>query len=75
MDRQTLNKLALMLQGLAYRVSAVEYVSPLDTPKNLLIRATRFSGFNREKYQACQELVRELHADPTLLKELAGLIG
>ena len=65
----------MILEAFGYRVSAVEYVSPLDTPKNLLIRATRFSGFNREKYRVCQELVKELHADPTMLKELAGLAG
>ena len=62
----------MVLEAFGYRVSAVEYVSPLDTPKNLLIRATRVSGFNREKYKACQEFVKDLNADPTLLKELAG---
>lgn len=63
----------MVLEAFGYKVSVVEYVSPLDTPKNLLIRATRVSGFNREKYRICQEFVRELNADPTILKELMGL--
>lgn len=63
----------MILEAFGYKVSAVEYVSPLDTPKNLLIQATRVSGFNRTKYKACEDLVKELHADPTLLKELAGM--
>jgi len=65
----------MVLEAFGYKVSAVEYVSPLDTPKNLLIRANRVSGFSREKYRACQEFARELNADPTLLKEIAGLAG
>lgn len=63
----------MILEAFGYKVSAVEYVSPLDTPKNLLIRAARSSGFNREKYKVCQDLVKALHADPALLRELAGL--
>lgn len=31
---------ALKLEAEGYKVSVVEYISPLDTPKNLLIRAT-----------------------------------
>lgn len=65
----------MALEAFGYRVSAVEYVSPLDTPKNLLIRAVRVARFNREKYRACRELAKELHADLTLLKELDALVG
>ena len=32
---------ALKLEAEGYKVSVVEYISPLDTPKNLLIRAVR----------------------------------
>lgn len=32
---------ALRLEAAGYKVSVVEYISPLDTPKNLLIRAVR----------------------------------
>lgn len=65
----------MILEAFGYKVSTVEYISPLDTPKNLLIRATRSAGFNREKYRACEELAKELHANPALMRELAGLIG
>ncbi len=37
----------LKLEAEGYKVSAVEYISPLDTPKNLLIRAVRTQQENR----------------------------
>ena len=37
---------ALKLEAEGYKVSVVEYISPLDTPKNLLIRATRTGKVN-----------------------------
>lgn len=46
---------ALKLEAEGYRVSVVEYISPLDTPKNLLIRAARTGKENaqaRKKYDA-----------------------
>lgn len=46
---------ALKLEAEGYKVSVVEYISPLDTPKNLLIRATRTGKENRkakEEYNA-----------------------
>ena len=50
---------ALKLEAEGYKVSVVEYISPLDTPKNLLIRATRTNQEN-EKARAAYEKVREL---------------
>lgn len=38
---------ALKLEAEGYKVSVVEYISPLDTPKNLLIRAVRTGRENR----------------------------
>ena len=32
---------ALMLEPKGYNVSVVEYISPLETPKNLMIRAIK----------------------------------
>ena len=46
---------ALKLEAEGYRVSVVEYISPLDTPKNLLIRAVRTGKENpraRQEYDA-----------------------
>ena len=47
-----------------YDVSVVEYVSPLDTPKNIMIKAEKKSGENMDKvmdfYNLCGELGVEL---------------
>ncbi len=50
---------ALKLEAEGYKVSVVEYISPLDTPKNLLIRATR-TGQDNDKARAAYEQVRAL---------------
>lgn len=47
---------ALWLESRGYRVSAVEYISPLDTPKNLLIRAERTGLENQKAAQEYQNL-------------------
>lgn len=51
---------ALRLEAEGYKVSVVEYVSPLDTPKNLLIRAVRTDKDNmraQQEYQAIRRLL------------------
>ena len=51
---------ALKLEAEGYRVSVVEYISPLDTPKNLLIRAVRTGGENakaRAQYEAVRSVL------------------
>lgn len=63
----------MILEAFGYVVSAVDYVSPLDTPKNLLLRAARAGGFNKVKYKACEELIAIIKADPSLLRELADI--
>lgn len=50
----------LRLEAAGYRVSAAEYISPLDTPKNLLIRAVRTGQENpraRVEYEAVRQLL------------------
>lgn len=37
----------LLLETQGYKVSAIEYISPLETPKNLLIRAQKVSDKNQ----------------------------
>lgn len=63
----------MILEAFGYRVSAVEYVSPLDTPKNLLIRSVLTGKFNREKYEACINMAKTLGAEPMLLKETVNI--
>lgn len=48
---------ALKLEAEGYKVSVVEYISPLDTPKNLLIRAVR-TGCENRRAKADYEAVR-----------------
>lgn len=51
---------ALRLEAAGYKVSVVEYISPLDTPKNLLIRAVRTGQDNpraRQEYDAVRRLL------------------
>lgn len=49
----------LLLEGKGYKVSTVEYISPLETPKNLLIRAQKVSEGNEkamEEYYKIREM-------------------
>ena len=48
---------ALKLEAEGYKVSVVEYISPLDTPKNLLIRAVQ-TGHENPKAKAAYAQVR-----------------
>ncbi len=48
---------ALKLEAEGYKVSVVEYISPLDTPKNLLIRGT-YTGKQNLRAQEEYESVR-----------------
>lgn len=50
---------ALLLETQGYKVSTIEYISPLETPKNLLIRAQKVSGKNQraiDEYMKIKEL-------------------
>ncbi len=47
------------LEGRGYKVSVVEYVSPLDTPKNIMIREVAQGGRTEEaEYRQLQALVQ-----------------
>ncbi|MBS3872478.1 MAG: SAM-dependent methyltransferase [Firmicutes bacterium] len=52
----------LALEAAGYKVSVVEYVSPLDTPKNLMIRAERSQ--TTPSARAYDELKRVLKVEP-----------
>ncbi len=56
----------LILEAMGYEVSVVEYISPLDTPKNLMIRALKKSGKNRKAYEEYLNLKEALGIDPAL---------
>ncbi|MGI6085863.1 MAG: class I SAM-dependent methyltransferase [Acetivibrionales bacterium] len=63
----------MVLEAFGYDVSAVEYVSPLDTPKNLLIRAVLSTAFHRKKYDSCLAMAEKISSEPMLIKETVNL--
>lgn len=58
----------IILESMGYEVSIVEYISPLDTPKNLMIRAIKQGGKNRKAYESYIELKEALGIEPTLAR-------
>lgn len=58
----------IILESMGYEVSIVEYISPLDTPKNLMIRAIKQGGKNKKVYQSYLELKESLGIEPTLAR-------
>lgn len=60
----------LLLEAMGYEVSIVEYISPLDTPKNLMIRAVKKSPRNRRAYEEYLELKESLGINPALARLL-----
>lgn len=60
----------LMLESKGYNVSIVEYISPLETPKNLMIRAQRTGKESSSKLDEYKSLCKTLNANPALLRFL-----
>ncbi|MHB1393294.1 MAG: class I SAM-dependent methyltransferase [Clostridia bacterium] len=60
----------LLLEAMGYEVSIVEYISPLDTPKNLMIRAVKKSTRNRKAYEEYLSLKESLGINPALARLL-----
>lgn len=58
----------MLLEALGYKVSIVEYVSPLETPKNLMIRAEKTGGINKAVLDEYKQLKGYLGINPTLEK-------
>lgn len=63
---------ALLLEGLGYKVSIVEYISPLETPKNLMIRAEKSQGGNKKALEEYSNLKSLLNISPSLEKLIYG---
>lgn len=60
----------MLLEAMGYKVSIVEYVSPLETPKNLMIRAEKVGGVNKTALEDYKQLKNMLGINPTLEKLL-----
>lgn len=56
----------LLLETQGYRVSAVEYISPLETPKNLLIRAQKVSEKNQRAIDEYMSIKQKFGIQPYL---------
>ncbi|NLP15170.1 MAG: SAM-dependent methyltransferase [Clostridium sp.] len=61
---------ALLLEAMGYKVSVVEYISPVETPKNLMIRAIKTQSPDPKVLDRYRELKRLLGINPTLEKLL-----
>jgi SAM-dependent methyltransferase len=59
---------SLILEGQGYKTSVVEYISPLETPKNLMIRAIKSSDYNKKAQQEYLEIKEMLGINPSLEK-------
>jgi len=57
---------ALLLESLGYKISMVEYISPLETPKNLMIRAEKVNSPNTRALEEYQQIKKMLDVQPTL---------
>jgi SAM-dependent methyltransferase len=61
---------SMMLESKGYNVSVVEYISPLETPKNLMIRAVKTGKEKPELMDDYISLMASLNAYPALYKFL-----
>ena len=64
---------ALKLEAEGYKVSVVEYISPLDTPKNLLIRAVRTGKENHRARDEYDTVRRTLGTTSELDRRCAAM--
>jgi hypothetical protein len=55
-----------MLEAKGYEVSVVEYISPLETPKNIMIRALKSKNENENAMDSYVELMSMLNVYPAL---------
>ena len=69
-DVLTDGMIAIMLEAQGYDVSVVEYISPLETPKNLMIRAMRTGKENSAAMDEYINLMSQLNVYPSLYQYL-----
>ncbi|PKK40027.1 SAM dependent methyltransferase [Clostridiaceae bacterium JG1575] len=63
----------LILESEGYRTSIGEYISPLETPKNLMIKAYRTSRGNKDAQSQVLSMILTLNHAPMLYRLLQGL--
>lgn len=57
---------AAYLESMGYKVSMIEYISPLETPKNIMIRAVYTGKENTEAKAEYQHLKQMLNVSPAI---------
>lgn len=57
---------AAYLEGVGYKVSMIEYISPLETPKNIMIRAVYTGKKNKKSMEEYEELKKMIHVNPAI---------
>ncbi len=56
----------LLLEANGYKVSVIEYTSPLDTPKNIMLKAIKVSDKNEKAMEKYYALKDQFKVNPTL---------
>jgi len=64
---------ALLLQAVGYKVSVFEYISPLETPKNIMMLAKKQKKPNEKAYMEYLEIKKLLSVEPILEKLIMKL--
>lgn len=59
---------ASYLEAVGYKVSMIEYISPLETPKNIMIRSIYTGRKNDKSKQDYEELKKMLNVNPAIEK-------
>ncbi len=57
---------AAYLESVGYKVSMIEYISPLETPKNIMIRAVYTGKKNEKSRNEYENLKRMLNVNPAI---------
>ena len=64
---------ALLMESRGYKVSVIEYISPLDTPKNVMLKAVKVGGENKKALEEYYKLKNMFSVNPTLETLMMGL--
>ncbi|NLC66763.1 MAG: SAM-dependent methyltransferase [Clostridium sp.] len=56
---------ALLLEANGYDVSVIEYISPLETPKNLMIKASKTNEINKISEKSARDLIKAFDIYPS----------
>lgn len=64
---------ASYLEAKGYKVTLSEYISPLETPKNIMIRAVKHAGENKKAYNEFKKLSELINVSPAIERFTEGI--